>query len=195
MQHVITPYSEKIETWAYWDNALNAQQLNWLQHKAKSAESYAQVGSGGQGVVNHDVRRTKITWVDKNSETAWLFENLGAIVSSLNANFFRFDLTGFGEHIQLGNYDSVDSGMYGWHVDRTQSGPNRKLSIVLQLSDPVDYEGGVLELRTDGNEITRVPKRRGLLVAFPSWTLHQVTPVTQGSRQSLVAWISGPAFK
>jgi len=25
--------------------------------------------------------------------------------------------------------------------------------------------------------------------------LHQVTPVTQGSRQSLVAWVSGAAFK
>jgi PKHD-type hydroxylase len=65
----------------------------------------------------------------------------------------------------------------------------------MQLSDPVDYEGGVLELRPHGKDIIKMRKQRGLIVAFPSWTLHQVTPVTQGNRQSLVAWISGPPFK
>ena len=65
----------------------------------------------------------------------------------------------------------------------------------MQLSDPVDYEGGVLEIQPYGEQVIRTRKQRGLIVAFPSWTLHQVTPVTQGSRQSLVAWISGPPFK
>jgi predicted 2-oxoglutarate/Fe(II)-dependent dioxygenase YbiX len=41
--------------------------------------------------------------------------------------------------------------------------------------------------------LLRMRKQRGFVVAFPSWTLHQVTPVTQGNRQSLVAWITGPA--
>jgi len=44
-------------------------------------------------------------------------------------------------------------------------------------------------------ESTAIKKQRGLIVAFPAWTLHRVTPVVKGSRQSLVAWISGPAFK
>ena len=99
--------------------------------------------------------------------------------------------------MQLTNYDSEEQGMYGWHVDMGghTDRPCRKLSIVLQLSDPVEYEGGVLELQPSGANIVRMRKQRGLIIAFPSWTLHQVTPVTQGSRQSLVAWITGPAFK
>ena len=44
-------------------------------------------------------------------------------------------------------------------------------------------------------DVVNVRKQRGLIAVFPSYVLHQVTPVTQGSRQSLVAWISGPAFK
>jgi PKHD-type hydroxylase len=40
-----------------------------------------------------------------------------------------------------------------------------------------------------------MPKKRGLITVFPSWTLHQVTPVVKGTRQTLVTWISGPAFK
>ena len=36
---------------------------------------------------------------------------------------------------------------------------------------------------------------RGNLVAFPSYVLHQVTPVTSGIRKSLVAWGAGPKFR
>ena len=128
-------------------------------------------------------------------ETTWVFEKLANVVSSLNSQYFRFDLTGFGEQIQLTHYDSSEHGMYGWHVDFGKTGPSRKLSIVMQLSDPSEYEGGNLELQPHGKEVIKIKKQRGLVVAFPSWTLHHVTPVTQGNRQSLVSWITGPAFK
>jgi PKHD-type hydroxylase len=138
-----------------------------------------------------------LTGYPTHNDTQWVFETLGHVVSSLNAQFFGFDLLGFGEQIQLTNYDGSEQGMYGWHVDMGPhtNAPCRKLSIVVQLSDPVDYEGGVLELQPSGKDVVKMRKQRGLVVAFPSWTLHQVTPVTQGNRQSLVAWISGPPFK
>ena len=84
--------------------------------------------------------------------------------------------------------------MYGWHVDGGGGGPSRKLSLVLQLTDPSQYEGGNLEIMTSSNP-EQVRKQRGIIAAFPSYVMHQVTPVTKGSRQSLVAWISGPRFK
>ena len=65
---------------------------------------------------------------------------------------------------------------------------------MLQLTCPSQYEGGNLEILTSG-EAVKMPKERGLIVVFPAWTLHQVTPVTKGHRQSLVAWVSGPNFK
>jgi PKHD-type hydroxylase len=194
---MLTPYASQIEPYAWWDGAFNNEQLDWLQQKAKSVQQIAQVGGAGHGAVNKDIRRSGLSWMPKNQETAWVFETLGHVVSSLNAQFFRFDLTGFGEHIQLTNYDSKENGMYGWHVDMgaVPTSPCRKLSVVMQLSDPSEYEGGDLELKPDGDRATQIQKQRGLIVAFPSWTLHQVTPVTKGSRQSLVVWISGPAFK
>jgi PKHD-type hydroxylase len=64
----------------------------------------------------------------------------------------------------------------------------------VQLADPSEYEGGNLQVMTSGQPQT-VRKQRGLIAVFPSYVLHQVTPVTQGSRQSLVAWVSGPAFR
>lgn len=195
MQHVLTPYATPIEPFAWWEGAFTDEELNWLQEKAVKAEQRAQIGGNPQGEELAQVRRSKISWLNKTQETAWVFEKLSDVVSSLNAQFFRFDLTGFGEAIQLTNYDQSEHGMYGWHQDYGgHVSISRKLSVVLQLTDPSQYEGGNLQVLTSGEPQT-VRKQRGLIAAFPSYTLHQVTPVTQGSRQSLVAWITGPAFK
>lgn len=195
MQYMLTPYSENQEPFAWWEGAFTDQELNWLQQKAKEANQKAQVGGSDGGEINPGIRRSDLNWMPNTPETTWVFEKLANVVSSLNSQYFRFDLTGFGEQIQLTHYDSSEHGMYGWHVDFGKTGPSRKLSIVMQLSDPSEYEGGNLELQPHGKEVIKIKKQRGLVVAFPSWTLHQVTPVTQGNRQSLVSWITGPAFK
>lgn len=197
MQYVLTPYSTNQEPFAWWENAFNDEELNWLQNKAQEAGKKAEVGTGANAGVVPEIRRSELNWMPNTSDTKWVFERLAHVVSSLNSQFFRFDLTGFGEDIQLTNYNSSEHGMYGWHVDFSSNttSPSRKLSIVMQLSDPSEYEGGNLELMSRGREVVKMKKQRGLIVAFPSWTIHQVTPVTQGKRQSLVAWITGPAFK
>jgi len=123
-----------------------------------------------------------------------VFERLAGVVSKINAQHFRFDLTGFGEALQLTNYDQAENGMYGWHQDCGGGGVSRKLSMAMQLTDPIEYEGGDLQVFTSG-EPASIRKKRGLITIFPSYTVHQVTPVIRGSRQSLVAWVSGPAFK
>jgi PKHD-type hydroxylase len=196
MQYMLTPHGEAQEQFAWWEGAFTEQELNWLQQQARDVKQKATIGNGN-GELNFNIRRSGLNWMPNTQDTQWVFEKLGYVVSSLNSQYFRFDLRGFGEQIQLTNYDYSEHGMYGWHVDmilNTQS-PCRKLSLVLQLSDPVEYEGGVLELQPHNKDAIKMRKQRGLIVVFPSWTLHQVTPVTQGNRQSLVAWITGPAFK
>ncbi len=195
MQHVLTPYAMPIESFVWWEGGFTEQELNWLQEQARKADKRAQAGGMKTEEELKQVRRSQVSWLDKNQETAWVFNKLGHIASSLNAQYYRFDLTGFGEPFQLTNYDQSEQGMYGWHQDYGgKNSPSRKLSLVLQLSDPSQYEGGNLQVMTGGQPQT-VRKQRGLVVAFPSYVLHQVTPVTSGNRQSLVAWVTGPAFK
>lgn len=195
MQHMLTPYAMPVEPFVWWEGGFTEQELNWLQEQAQKADQQAQVGGGVEQETLKKIRRSQLSWLNKTQDTAWVFEKLGHIASSLNAQYYRFDLTGFGEPIQLTNYDQSEQGMYGWHVDYGgRINTSRKLSLVLQLTDPSQYEGGNLQVTTGGQPQT-VRKQRGLVAAFPSYVLHQVTPVTSGSRQSLVAWISGPPFK
>jgi PKHD-type hydroxylase len=195
MEYVLAPKSRKIIPYATWTGAFNAEQLDTMQHIAFSSQTPAQVGgAGGQGVIENGIRRSNISWVFNHQETMWIFKILGDVAAELNADYFGFDLDGFGEGLQFTNYDHSHQGMYGWHQDFGGKGISRKLSLVLQLSDPSQYEGGNLEILVTGNP-TVIPKERGLITAFPAWTLHQVTPVTAGNRQSLVAWVSGKNFK
>ena len=71
---------------------------------------------------------------------------------------------------------------------------SRKLSLSLQLTDPSQYEGCDLQFQ-GGRRIETAPRTRGALIAFPSYVLHRVTPITRGVRKSLVCWVSGPEFR
>jgi PKHD-type hydroxylase len=190
MQHLLTPYSKQIEPFAWWEGAFTEQELNWLQEKAKKASEQGKAG----GEIQNEIRRSEVDWLHKKEENSWVFERLANVVARLNCDYFGFDLTGFGEPIQLTNYHESKQGNYRWHQDFGSSGASRKLSLVLQLADPKDYEGGELQILTRKEPIT-IQKKRGLITVFPAWTLHQVTPVTKGTRQTLVTWISGPPFK
>ena len=53
----------------------------------------------------------------------------------------------------------------------------RKLSFVLQLSDPDDYEGGNLQLLDEGGATYFAPRKRGTVILFDSRTQHRVLPV------------------
>lgn len=196
MQHLLTPYAAPIQPFAWWEKAFTNEQLDWLQQQAKQATQQAMVGNGDSGGVNAEIRRSQISWMHKSPDNSWVYEILSHVASSLNAQYFGFDLTGFGEALQLTHYDGSNSGMYGWHQDygSGQTGISRKLSLVVQLTDPSEYEGGNLQIMSSANPTT-IRKERGFITAFPAYMLHQVTPVTQGTRQSLVTWVSGPAFR
>jgi PKHD-type hydroxylase len=79
-------------------------------------------------------------------------------------------------------------------------GKQRKLSVTVSLSDPKEYEGGNLKFdlgphRSDRYHTCEEIRPRGSIIVFPSHIQHQVTPVTRGTRYSLVAWNLGKPFR
>jgi PKHD-type hydroxylase len=148
------------------------------------------------GISTGAVRRSHIVWLDHDApDTAWIAARLIRAVADVNREIFGFALAGFDEEIQLTEYRAENAGFYDWHADIGGRGipQSRKLSLTVQLSDPDDYEGGALELNMRG-EPEAAPRDRGTAIAFPSYALHRVAPVTRGVRRSLVVWTHGPRF-
>lgn len=146
-----------------------------------------------------NIRRSKVSWFNEN-DIPWLYSKVEYISQQLNGKNYDFDLWGLNEDLQYTVYTEEDQGFYRWHQDAFTSIHNnidlrlpRKFSLTFQLSDPADYDGGDLKIH-DGNILT-APKEQGMAIAFPSWQLHCVTPVTRGIRRSLVVWVTGPRFK
>lgn len=180
---------------AYWEGFLTDEEINYLTNVNNwSNITPAQIGSG---VTNQNIRSTKISWLELSHENKDIWNKLAKVVAEVNSRYFHFDLTGFYEPIQLGIYTAEDKGHYDWHVDMfigNKSVP-RKLSMVLMLSDPSEFEGGELLLKSDSDKYTSLSMAKGRAWFFPSYMLHKVTPVTKGTRKTLVLWVGGPQFK
>lgn len=185
--------SQKIPPWSYNSNIFTDKEIERIIVIGKRLNP-KRAGTGGAGEDCLDHRRSFVSWIGSNSETSWIFQKLTDVIVATNDQFWNFDLKKI-EKLQFTYYSSEEKGTYHAHIDPTNwSIPhNRKLSMSLQLSDPKDYEGGDLVIHTGTPET--LPKQKGMMIFFPSYTLHEVTPVTKGERYSLVAWVHGPNLR
>jgi len=68
----------------------------------------------------------------------------------INNELFNFDLVGLFEPIQYIEYHSKNLGKCDWHIDTDPADINtyvRKLTGVILLDDPEDFEGGIFQIR------------------------------------------------
>lgn len=85
----------------------------------------------------------------------------------------------------------------GFSVDEKKWGKVRKISMTLNLTDPTKYEGGNLKfdlgphMRGNRFKVCDDSRSQGSIIVFPSFTYHCITPVTSGTRYSLVFWCLG----
>src|SRR5260221_663144 len=125
---------------------------------------------------------------------------LGRIVAEIcrvNSLLWYFDLTGIvpDDPAMLLSYRGASGDHYDWHIDIGGGcTASRKLGFTVQLSASSEYVGGDLEFRTIAGD-REAFRRKGLMLVFPAYWLHRVTPVTKGNRQVIVGWIHGPSFR
>lgn len=191
------------ETVAFWDDFLKDEHINAILARNEWLNlSKGSVG-GQQGPENSqytpEVRESNVCWLQLDKDNEGLWNILSNVFAEVNSEFFHFDLSGLYEPIQLSVYDSSSeqSGHYTWHTDMSMTDRHvpRKLSMSLLLSDPLEFEGGDLEVKTTSDESMTLEQKRGRAWFFPSYVLHRVTPVTKGVRRSLVLWAGGPPFR
>jgi PKHD-type hydroxylase len=156
--------------------------------------SNGEVGHGDEMKTDTTIRNSNIAFFHSSDESnKWIYERLTGAIVSINKQFWNFDLT----RIETLQYSEYSIGQfYKPHIDMLYQAPNqgvRKLSFTLQLTDPKEYEGGDVIIK-NGTD-SPIHKNKGTISFFPSYVLHEVTPITKGTRHALVGWITGPAFR
>lgn len=171
-------------------------------HEIEIIRSYLDVAETAvvaDGQAHPEIRDSRIKWLSaEDTKYQWVFHKLAGIINEVNPKHFGIELRAT-ESIQLTEYAAEYEGHYGAHTDNSYGySPmrNRKLSVVMQLSDPEEYEGGELKLYWANLKDPAIgSKNRGDMTMFRSHILHEVTPVTKGKRLSLVTWVQGPLYK
>lgn len=155
---------------------------------------------GGAGYQKFSpIRNSEICWVKNLELNHLLFKYINNINASMywNWNIEQFDTLQYTKY-RVGNY-------YNYHIDESGWCQNkqdmRKISFSLLLND--DYEGGEFELEQlfmynekfeRQSEFKKFKLKSNSLIVFHSDLIHKVHPVYKGVRESLVGWVSGPAF-
>ena len=73
--------------------------------------------------------------------------------------------------------------------------------MTVNLTDPKNYDGGNLKFdlgphtKEDRFKVCEDIRPQGSVIVFPSFTYHCVTPVTRGTRYSLVLWCLGKPWQ
>lgn len=181
---------DPVHSWAYWDKGFTKEECERI---IEIGNDRTQRQAKTLGEDSQKIRDSEIAWLYPSDDMEWAYRKMTDIIMNLNERFFKFDIFGATEGFQFTKY-TAPGGKYGKHIDCAPNTIIRKLSFTLQLSDPKDYEGGDLCLYLNDNADV-MKKEQGHIALFPSYVLHEVKPVTKGTRYSLVSWITGKPFK
>ena len=179
----------------------------------------AVVGHGGTARKDK-MRSSTLRWLSYSDlELLWLWRRIDEKILVANRQLFGYNLQPSSTELQFTEYHGMpmpkanmwqrlrgtpmmmpqvdgEGDHYDWHEDNSaarEEPMDRKLSFVLQLSDPAAYVGGKFEL---DHHAHAMPKdaftKQGDAFIFRSGLRHRVTPVTVGTRYSFVTWVHGP---
>ena len=204
----------------FWKNAIPPRLCDeiiqyGLRNKKEKAITEDQGKGKGRDLLKNPLSVKEIKQLKKNrdSQVVWLYERwicnmIQPFVHTANRNAgwnFEWD---WSEPSQFTIY--TKGQYYGWHTDQGVdvlknpsphiNGKIRKLSMTVSLSDQKEYSGGNLEfdfraISKNKPWVCKEINSKGSVVVFPSFVWHRVTPVTRGTRYSLVSWHTGDPFK
>lgn len=157
-------------------------------------------------VVKEEARKTQVAfWYASH----WINGLMDHHIRLANTEIWNYHLS-ITQGVQFAVYGEGDN--YGWHKDEfdkpfddkkspSWAGQARKVSAVLNLSNPDEYTGGQLKFRNGfaqevgGEEFDQRLAKKGSLIVFPAYVMHTVTPVETGERCSATSWMLGDPFR
>jgi len=184
-------FKQKILTAVCEPDVLTQGQCNMIRDDSEV------IGMKRSHVMNKDgtsrksyARTCSSCWVPFAEHYKWLYEVVRGVAMDLNDEHYRFEISGI-QQLQILRYRPGQ--FFLPHFD-CFDGSDRKLTMVINLSDPSEFLGGGLRVECNLNGKENA-KKLGAATIFPAYIRHQALPVFWGSRWVLVAWLTGGQWK
>jgi PKHD-type hydroxylase len=187
--------------WCYFKSYFTKEECEKiLADGLKLPPEESTVGTDNGVQTNLDVRKSKVRFIQRDdSNFEWLFDKIWKIGLQANSDWFNFHVTKL-SFIQLAEYHSKNQGEYKRHHDvfwiNNDPYYHRKLTCVIQLTNPLEYDGGNFEIWSEKDKPNAHDiRQQGSAIFIPSFVEHHATPVTRGKRYSLAVWFEGPKWR
>jgi PKHD-type hydroxylase len=173
-------------------DVLSTEQVAFVRGKLDGAE-------WGSGLMSAGHQGARVKHNQQLAQTDPLAVELGELILAALASNPLFMSFALPLRVLPPMFNRYAAGQgFGTHVDgaiRNLPGTHLRLrtdlSCTLFLSEPAEYDGGELcvqdGLGGQGRDGIKLPA--GHLVVYPSTSLHQVTPVTRGTRTASFFWL------
>ncbi|MFT5368500.1 MAG: putative 2-oxoglutarate/Fe(II)-dependent dioxygenase YbiX [Candidatus Latescibacterota bacterium] len=173
--HVLTPdiCQALINVWQNQGNEETGVEQSIHQHR--------------ENIIDHTNKKRRDHVVTDEKLMRLISTTVGRRVMPELKKAFHFEATRF-EGFKIVCYDSEEKGFFHAHRDNlSPSTAHRRFALTLNLN--AGYEGGHLTFPEYGPHLYK-PKT-GAAILFSSSHLHEVTPVTQGKRFTLLSFLFG----
>jgi|TARA_E500000318_G_scaffold52362_2_gene48858 PKHD-type hydroxylase len=197
----------------YYHSAFSEDECNSIINIGKGKINKAFIDTDqNTPTLDESVRNCEVSWLNE----PWIYEKIYAAILDTNEKagwkwnidcieLLQFTKYGLNEHYDW-HCDGFSDflGIYKNNPVEQYNGKVRKISVTVNLVDGNEYEGGDL-LFSDPKYLNKdfgilgekqpytinEIRNKGTIIVFPSFTYHKVTPVTRGTRYSLVTWALG----
>ena len=103
------------------------------------------------GLEKSSARNCDVGVLDDSDQFSWVYDRI--MDSAFRSNIWHYDMFGMVDGVQYIEYsgDKNNPSYYNWHKDTGPGQYHRKLSFVALLTDPEEFSGGEIQLRTVGS--------------------------------------------
>lgn len=183
--------------YCYFNNFLTKEECENIVSDLKNTlyDFGSLYSSDGEAIHNFSIYRSKIKVLDKIKYSD-LYDKIYLFINKINKEYFYFNIQDMLQ-LRVAEYNSFYGGYFKKHTDLdwvAEKEYHRKITCVIQLTDPNNYDNCDLILEVKKQPEQDKIRQQGTIIIFPSFTPHEVTAITRGTRNSLVVWFTGPHF-
>ena len=138
----------------------------------------------------HQSKRQKL----RGDTAGFPFLNIRDITKNANTEIYDFNLMGIidQDFPQVFAYSKND--YYKMHLELNPMAPSRKLTFIINLSDPSSYQGGAINFLNIDTSTADIEDQGSCLI-FPSFIPYEINPITEGVKHIIVGHVHGALFK